>query len=289
MNELIDFINKSRDRHLNLYDYSLVDYVNSSTVVKIICPTHGEFLQKPSTHIKGSGCLRCSLSKKRPNRNSNTNKFIESAQKIHGNKYDYSKVNYSCNRDNVIIICHIHGEFSQKANSHLNGYGCKECGKDIIRSLMKERQVINKLNLIKDFTKVHGDRYDYSEFKYIDCKKTKSTIICKQHGKFLQTYYSHKKGSGCPSCNTMSKAQKDLLNYLTNIYDGIILYNYYPSWLEGKELDIYIPEFKLAIEYNGVIYHHSGIEEKDCYGLNRYSVNSDYHLNKYQSCKTNRY
>ena len=109
MNELIDFINKSRDRHLNLYDYSLVDYVNSSTVVKIICPTHGEFLQKPSTHIKGSGCLRCSLSKKRPNRNSNTNKFIESAQKIHGNKYDYSKVNYSCNRDNVIIICHIHG------------------------------------------------------------------------------------------------------------------------------------------------------------------------------------
>jgi hypothetical protein len=48
--------------HKNKYDYSKVSYINSQTPVCIICPKHGEFWQKPNTHIRGSGCPICASS-----------------------------------------------------------------------------------------------------------------------------------------------------------------------------------------------------------------------------------
>ena len=60
---------------------------------------------------------------------SNTEKFIEESIKVHGDKYDYSQVNYIKNSENVIIICKIHGEFLQQPNNHIVGSGCKKCTK----------------------------------------------------------------------------------------------------------------------------------------------------------------
>jgi hypothetical protein len=54
-----EFVERAKKTHDNLYDYSLVDYINSNTKVKIICPIHGEFKQNPSLHLYGCGCKNC--------------------------------------------------------------------------------------------------------------------------------------------------------------------------------------------------------------------------------------
>lgn len=133
------FIEKANKIHNGKYDYSQVDYVNSRTKVIIICPKHGSFVQLPSSHIQGNGCPMCmrewtqehkdNLAKSsRKSRGMTTEQWIERARKVHGNKYDYSQTVYINQRTDVKIICPMHGMFTQKADSHIRGSGCKLCG-----------------------------------------------------------------------------------------------------------------------------------------------------------------
>jgi len=169
-----------------------VEYVDCQTKVCIICPEHGEFWQTPGTHMKGVGCPKCY------GRNVTTEEFIEKARKIHGNKYDYSKTEYTVSRNKVCIICPEHGEFWQSPYSHLQGAGCPKC---IGRNRTTE-------DFIKKAREVHGDKYDYSKVKYI-AGKHKICIICPEHGEFWQKAESHLAGSGCPECNGHSKMTTD--------------------------------------------------------------------------------
>lgn len=84
-----DFIKKANLIHSNKYDYSLVEYINSFTKVKIICPIHGEFEQTPSKHLSGSGCKYCHIEKQK----NNTEGFIKKSKSIWGYKYDYRFAN----------------------------------------------------------------------------------------------------------------------------------------------------------------------------------------------------
>lgn len=97
--------------------------MNANTKVCIICPKHGEFWQTPSGHLSGKGCPKCY----KESRSSTTEEFINKAREIHGNKYDYSKVNYVNAYTKVCIICPKHGEFWQIPANHLNGHGCPNC------------------------------------------------------------------------------------------------------------------------------------------------------------------
>jgi hypothetical protein len=114
-NNLFTFIEKSKLIHGELYDYSLVNYLNNYTKVKIICKIHGEFEQKPNIHLSGCGCTICFGTKTYDNQ-----EFIEKAKLIHGELYDYSLVNYVNNYTKVKIICNKHGIFEQIPNSHLS-------------------------------------------------------------------------------------------------------------------------------------------------------------------------
>jgi very-short-patch-repair endonuclease len=117
------FIEKAKVIHNDKYDYSKVKYVNTDTQIIIICREHGEFIQIPDFHInRKCGCPKCSNNVKL-----NILEFIEKAEKIHGNKYDYSKVEYVNNYTSVIIICKKHGEFLQKPFVHLLQHGCPSC------------------------------------------------------------------------------------------------------------------------------------------------------------------
>jgi len=132
--DLDTFIKKSNQIHGNKYDYSESNYINSSTKIKIICHgkdflgnKHGEFWQLPLHHLGKHGCPKCA------GHWSSTDNFINKAQLIHGNKYDYSKVVYDGSKINVEIICHNktrgeeHGSFWQNPNNHLNDHGCPKC------------------------------------------------------------------------------------------------------------------------------------------------------------------
>lgn len=120
--DTLSFIEKAKIIHNNKYDYSNVSYINADTPVTIICQEHGEFNQIPDFHInRKCGCPKCS-------NKVDLIEFIKRANKIHNNKYDYSKVEYSNNRNYVIIICKKHGEFNQTPDIHINHKcGCPSC------------------------------------------------------------------------------------------------------------------------------------------------------------------
>jgi len=209
------FIKKSNKIHNNKYDYSLVEYKNTNTKVKIICPEHGIFEQTPHSHSNGNGCSSC-VGLKKPT----TNEFIKKANKIHNNKYDYSLVKYINTTTYIKIICLNHGIFEQTPQSHTIGkQGCPKCAgrnKDI-------KEIIN------DFYKIHNYKYDYSLIKYKN-KRSNIKIICPIHGIFEQLAYSHSSGIGCPSCagckkkttgefiNESNKIHKFKYNYKLTIY-----------------------------------------------------------------------
>ncbi len=115
------FINKSKSIHGNKYNYSLTNYVNSFTKVKIICPIHGMFEQFPNNHYK-QNCPDCY------DRYLANDSFIDKSNSIHRYKYDYSKTNYENSKSKIKIICPEHGEFEQKPNDHISGKGCPKCG-----------------------------------------------------------------------------------------------------------------------------------------------------------------
>ena len=122
-----EFINKAKKIYGNKYNYSKVKYINSQTKVCIICPEHGEFWQRPNNLLNGHGCPICGIKKRSESQVLGKLKFIKKAKKIHGNKYDYSRVEYVNNRTKVCIICPIHGEFWQTPDSHLQRNGCYKC------------------------------------------------------------------------------------------------------------------------------------------------------------------
>ena len=121
--DLDAFLQKSREVHGDKYDYSKVMFKGNRTKVCIICPIHGEFWQLPPNHMRGSGCPFCADEKQRDTKE----EFISKATKIHGDRYDYSKVKYVNSQTKVCIVCKEHGEFWQKANDHVQGRGCPIC------------------------------------------------------------------------------------------------------------------------------------------------------------------
>lgn len=121
------FIAKAKLAHGGKYDYSKVNYVNKKTNVTIICPEHGEFEQLPYMHWSGSNCMKCSRILSAKVQTKTTEQFILEAKLIHGNKYDYSKVQYTGAFNSLTIVCPIHGDFEQRASDHLSGCKCPKC------------------------------------------------------------------------------------------------------------------------------------------------------------------
>ena len=180
-----EFVAKAKEVHGDKYDYSKVEYKNNHTKVCIICTEHGEFWQTPSNHLSGKGCAKCS-----GNYKMDTNDFITKAKEIHGDKYDYSKVEYINNNEKVCIICPEHGEFWQTPHNHLKGAGCAKCGGGVN---------LNTNDFIIKAKEIHGDKYDYPKVEYKN-NHTKVCIICPEHGEFWQTPSNHLNGCGCPKC-----------------------------------------------------------------------------------------
>lgn len=138
-----EFINKAKKIHEEKYDYSLVNYVNSRTKIKIICPKHGVFKQSPAIHLYGIGCLDCSGKNKRT-----VEEFVKEAKKIHGEKYDYSLVEYNNGDSKVKIICPTHGVFKQTPRNHLHNQQCPICniskGELFIKNFLEENKITYK-------------------------------------------------------------------------------------------------------------------------------------------------
>ena len=207
MIRLNEFILRAKEVHGDKYDYSLVEYKKITDKVKIICPIHGEFIMEARAHYRGQGCPKCGNIKKGLSHRYTTEKFINKAREIHGDKYDYSKVQYSVGKENVTIICPIHGDFEMSPHSHLAGRGCPKCG-----NLKKgNTKRLTKEEFIEKAKKIHGDEYDYSLVEYKN-NNTKIKIICRKHGVFETLPYVHLSNHKCPKCINEKTSQRQLKN-----------------------------------------------------------------------------
>lgn len=248
------FILEARKIHGNKYDYSKANYVTNRIKLIIICNEHGEFVQAPLQHIyKRSGCPKCSCKKHFRN---TTENFILISKQIHANNYDYRKVQYVSAIEPVIIICRIHGEFTQKPSYHLSGNGCPKCGKHRIGCSRKS----NKEEFIKKASKIHNGIYDYSNLEYIDAI-TKSNIICPKGHNFYQSPHEHLSGHGCPMCHFTgySKPQIEWLTFLENML-GIKI-NHIGNIGEHRiknsryRADGFCDDYYTIFEFNGCYFH----------------------------------
>ena len=205
------FVNKSREIHTNQYDYSLINYINCYKKVKIICKKHGEFLQSPTLHLRGSGCPRCATERVSNNHRLNTLEFIEKSNRVHGiGKYDYSMSVYIGSNCKIKIGCITHGIFEQSAINHLAGHGCKKCK----NSQLSHRKTYTTEKFIEESNIIHSGKYDYTNVDYSNCYD-EVEILCKKHGTFWQKPYIHLQRHGCPSCGKISShCENDFLNYI---------------------------------------------------------------------------
>lgn len=215
------FIAEAKAVHGNRYDYSHVKYVAGNKPVEIICPKHGTFFQSPDAHLRGQNCPKCS-DRQRLGKDT----FIERARKVHGNAYDYSKVEYVNNKTKVKIICPVHGEFLQDPHNHLKGKGCPKCAKN---AKMTQAEYIERAKM------VHNDKYDYSLVHYIK-NADKIKIICPDHGIFEQEANSHLMGIGCPYCGR-EQAKVTMRNTMSRIYGAPC---YFKSNAYRSHLDEYV-------------------------------------------------
>lgn len=141
-------------------------------------------------------------------RKKSTEQFIAEARAIHGNRYDYTRANYINNKTKTTIICPKHGEWQQTPANHLSGFGCKLCGHKNAGQYHKK----DTHSFIEAARKVHGNKYDYSEAKYVGARE-KLTILCPIHGAFKQFAGSHLGGKGCTPCSYEYRSEIGRMQY----------------------------------------------------------------------------
>lgn len=237
-----EFIKRAKKIHADNYEYTLVHYENTRTKIKIICkPCNLVFEQKPNNHLNGQGCPNCY-----GNKTSTTEQFIRKAEKIHNGIYDYTLCTYKNARAKIKIICKTHGIFEQSPNGHLSGLGCPTCG-----GVKK----LTKLEFITRAKNIHGNLYNYDKFEYIN-NKTKSDILCLEHGIFKQTPDAHiNRFHGCPVCK-ISVGEKRIRNILIEKNISFVMEHSFEDCRNPKtnyklRFDFYLPNLNTCIEYDG--------------------------------------
>lgn len=218
-----EFVEQATILHNGFYDYNKVKYINKNSNVTITCPIHGDFEQTPYSHLKSSNCNKCSIELSRQKRTDTKEDFLEKAKLIHGDTFDYSKVNYITSKTKVTITCKTHGDFEQKPNNHLTRAGCMKCA---------GYEKLNTNTFIEKANNVHNGLFDYSKVDYISSKQ-KVIITCRVHGDFSQQPTCHiNEKHGCPKCaglekkttlefiNKAKEVHRDLFDYSKSDYKG---------------------------------------------------------------------
>ena len=248
-----DYITKARLLHGDKYNYDNINYKQSFVKINIVCPAHGLFKQRPVDHLT-SGCNKCAADARSKKFLKNTEWFVKKAKVVHGERFDYSKSNYTGYDGNINIICKTHGLFTTTVRLHLKGVNCIKCTWDSFKS--------NTSQFITKSKAVHGDKFSYDKVVYgkaID----KVIITCLTHGDFKQVASDHLSGSGCPICNE-SKGEIAVKRFLI---DNHIEYKREYSFPNSKyRYDFYLPKLNILVEYHGIqhykpISYFGGIEK----------------------------
>jgi very-short-patch-repair endonuclease len=225
-----EFILKSKEIHGDKYDYSQVTYINNSTPVEIIHDVVA-YEQLPQNHLKGFKCEN--------NKKMTENDFIRKSKEIHGDKYDYSLVDFKNVRSKIKII--YNGViYEQLGYAHLQGKSPEMVPFKITNDVFIEKSKI-----------IHGDIFDYS---LVDCNGSNSKVkLIYKERLYKQCLSDHLRGHLPRGIIIDSKGVRDIISILE---DRKIKYNrehYYKDCKNVNYLrfDFYLPDYNILIEYDG--------------------------------------
>ena len=330
---LEEFISRASSCHSTHYDYSFVRIDNFDTLVKIICPVHGEFEQTPRVHLSGSDCPKCVEDKKyrvyaedinkrlkntkvkminnsalnmaeesnflcskhgefkttirkalnsessgckeckKENASISFDEFIKRSKSVHNNKYRYIGENFYLNKS-IDVICPTHGEFKTYKHNHIKGNGCPKCSaiNAGLNSRLTQEEFISRASSFNRLLKFEYGCYTKNSEEV--------TFICDIHGEQKRRAQDILQGHGCRMCLT-NRPEQEILNEIRSVYQGEVIAHSRPKFMNGMELDFYIPEKNLAIEFNGTVFHHSS-KNTILSGVKPKPYN--YHYNKWLLC-----
>jgi Zn finger protein HypA/HybF involved in hydrogenase expression len=243
---LEEFIGSIAKTHNNKYDYSEVEYVNSKTKIKIICPKHGFFLMRPNSHFNGQGCPTCGKLSAKENIALDYPEFLERAARVHEGQYQYVENSYKNYTTKMKIFCSKHGFFEQTPHSHISmNSGCPKCG-TIKASMSNQKGLKVVLNMFKS---IHGNRYKYDESTYKNVT-TKMQIMCQRHGWFEQKPYHHYGGAGCNDCAIEGVHEKQKIDFKEFIARSIETHGARYNYIKADFIDIFTP-VKISCKTHG--------------------------------------
>lgn len=191
--KLDEFIAQANIVHNYKYDYINVLYRVLTDYIEIKCIIHNYiFKQQCISHLYGNeGCKKCHSINVSNRIKKSLKDFINQANELFNNKYNYSLVDYKQSHKKVKIICNKHGEFKQTPANHLLGRGCHSCS--------VEHRTLTLNEFILRANTFHNFKYDYTKFIYKN-SEVKGIIICPKHGDFEQRPGFHLSRGGCPNC-----------------------------------------------------------------------------------------
>lgn len=204
---------------------------------------------------------------------SNYEGFVRAARELHGDTYLYDKAVYSGAHKRMTITCRVHGDFEQNPTNHMQGKGCPHCGTE--RGTKKLTKTLEAF--IAQAQAVWGDVFDYSDTTYTQAR-VKLSFRCRAHNLVVeQAPGAHILGKNpCPQCNHMrSKGEDAVFSYLSFLTTA---QQRDRTVIAPKELDIYLPEKDLAIEYCGMYWHSHGDKADE-------KAKRRNHINKYRECR----
>jgi len=180
-----------------------------------------------------------------------TEKFIKRASIIHNNKYIYDKSVYiDYKHTPITITCPKHGDFKQTACNHLTRSKCPKCSTEGT----SKKLTLPFEKFIEKANSIHNYKYKYCNYKGY---KKPCTIICQTHGSFIQTPSNHLSGKGCQKCpSIISKPQQEIIDFIRSITDCELIIND-RSAIQPLEIDCYLPQNRIGIEYHGLWWHNN--------------------------------
>lgn len=256
--------------HHGKYCYDKTVYTGYKNKITVTCPEHGDFQIGISKHLMGQGCPKCRYVKSSAALRRPIETIISKFKEVHGDEYDYSLITeYKNTNENLPIICRKHGVFYQSYNNHYNGkQGCPICG----RQKCTEHSRLTNDEFIEKATMVHEGKYDYSLVNYT-IGKNEVDIICPKHGKFSQIARNHLMGAGCPLCfREKSNVEREVLEFITELVGETNIIPNDRKTLNGKEIDIFLPNHNIGFEVNGLIWHSEKFETNPKYMVTKLNM-----------------
>lgn len=255
------------------YDFSGSVYAGMNQKVMFLCPKHGRVSSDAKNLLNGKSCLQCAIEARAGARRMTQKKIIARFKETHGDLYDYCKVQYLGQQTPVTIVCHRHGDFTQLPEFHWKGSGCPKCFHEDRRGAS---QRMTHDEFLARLEQVFPQKFNVTD-TYVNSQTT-IRLTCRTHNLPLTSKPNWLLNgcSPCPKCNHMKSAPEDAIADYLSIFTAVERRN--RTLIGPKELDIYMPEHNLAVEFCGMYWHSHGDKDDE-------KANKLRHAEKHRLCE----